>query len=158
MNKIAAALREAMRAVGYQIGAFWGSVLTVFLAMLVAGSFALLIKNISISLDKLKSEAMVELYLSNQVDSLARETLKDQLVANKYVLNVNFISKDAALYRLRQTFGPEMVAGLKTNPLPESFEISLDPVVYDGNNFQTLIDSLETLSGVDDIGYVPTVI
>lgn len=132
--------------------------LTVFLAMLVAGSFALIIKNTNVALEKLKDEAMVEVYLESEIDSLATEQLKDQIVANKYVLSVKFISKDAALYRLRQTFGADMVAGLKTNPLPESFEISLSPEVYDENNFTSLVDYLANLPGVEDIGYVPTVI
>jgi cell division transport system permease protein len=151
-------LREAGRAVLYRPGSFLGSILTVFLATLMAGSFALIIKNTSLALDKFKAEAAIEIYLKSDTDSLAMENLKDVLVANKYILNAKYISKETALYRLRETFGPEMVAGLKTNPLPESFEITLDPDVYEGNNFEVLVDSLSKFPEVDDVGYVPTVV
>jgi len=152
------ALREAYRAISYQVGSFWGSVLTVFLAMLVAGSFALIIKNTYIGLEKLKDEAMVEVYLENDVDSLGREQLRDQIVASEFVMSAKYISREAALYRLRQTFGAAMVAGLKSNPLPESFELSLNQEVYDDNNFNLLVKYLSDLAGVEDIGYVPKVI
>ncbi len=158
MNYFFSSMREATRAVGHQYGAFLGSVLTVFLAMLVAGSFALIIKNTNIALEKLRNEAIVEVYLDTDIDSLGRESLRDEIVASRFVLGVKFISREAALYRLRETFGPEMVAGLKTNPLPESFEISLDPDVFEQENFNSLIEELAKLDGVDDIGYVPTVI
>lgn len=158
MNYFFTSIREATRAVGHQYGAFLGSILTVFLAMLIAGSFALIIKNTNIALEKLRDEAIVEVYLQDNLDSLGREQLRDEIVANEFVLGVKFISKEAALYRLRQTFGPEMVAGLKTNPLPESFEISLDPDVFEKQNFALLVEAVEKFNGVDDIGYVPTVI
>ena len=158
MSYIFSTMRESLRAITSQPGSFFGSILTVFLAMLVAGSFALVIKNTSIGLEKLKSEATVEIYLSADIDSVARENLKDQLVANKYVMSIQYVSKEAALFRLRQTFGPEMVAGLKTNPLPESFELSLNSEVYDGDNFAALVDSVGKLPGVDNVGYVPTII
>jgi cell division transport system permease protein len=51
-----------------------------------------------------------------------------------------------------------MVAGLQTNPLPESFEISLDPLVYEDDNFTLLIEYLSQLPGVEDIGYAPKLI
>jgi cell division transport system permease protein len=158
VSYIFSTMKESVRAITSQFGSFLGSILTVFLAMLVAGSFAVIIKNTSIALEKLKSEATVEIYLSADIDSTARENLRDLLVADKLVMSVKYISKEAALFRLRQTFGPEMVAGLKTNPLPESFELSLNSEVYEDDNFAALVDSLGKLPGVDDIGYVPTII
>jgi len=158
MSRAASTLREAGRAVLHQPGAFFGSILTVFLATLMAGSFALIIKNASIALDKFKAEAAIEIYLKNDTDSLAMENLKSTLIANRFILNARYISRETALYRLRETFGPEMVAGLKTNPLPESFEITLDPDVYEDKNFETLVDSLSKLSDVEEVGYVPTIV
>jgi cell division transport system permease protein len=158
MRYIVLIMREAARAVLHQPGAFLGSILTVFLATLMAGSFALIIKNTGIALDRFKTEAAIEIYLKSDTDSLAMETLKDILIANKHILNAKYISKETALYRLRETFGHEMVAGLKTNPLPESFEITLDPDVYEGNEFEALVDSLNKLPDVEDVGFVPTVV
>jgi len=152
------ATREVIRAISHQFWAFIGTVLTVFLAMLVAGSFAIITKNIGLALDKFRSEATLELYLESEIDSLTKEAIQNQLAANKYVLKINYISKDMALFRLRETFGQEMVAGLKTNPLPESYEITLEPEVYDKDKFKELVDYLNKLPGVEDIGYVPSVI
>jgi cell division transport system permease protein len=150
--------RESLRAISHRFVFFMGSVLTVFLATLIAGCFALVTKNIDASIDKLKSEASLEIYLKSDTDSLTREKLQDLLVANEYILQIKFITKDMALYKLRETFGPEMITGLKTNPLPESYEVTLDPSVYEKDNFERLVDSLYTLVGVEDIGYVPAII
>jgi len=151
-------LREAFRIISYQFGAFLGSVLTIFLAMLTAGSFAIIIKNTSLTLDKFRNEASLEIYLESEIDSLTKENIRDALVANKYVLQVKFINKDMALFRLRETFGQQMVAGLKTNPLPESYEVTLESFVYENSNFEELVDSLFKLPGVEDIGYVTSAI
>ena len=158
MSYILLTLREAVRAVSYQFGSFLGSVLTIFLAMLTAGSFALITKNTSHMLEKFRNEASVEIYFESDIDSLTKENLKDRLVANKYVLKVTYIDKDMALFRLRDTFGQEMVAGLTTNPLPESYEITLESFVYEDNNFEELVNFIYTLPGVEDIGYVPSAI
>jgi cell division transport system permease protein len=108
--------------------------------------------------DKLRSQAALEVYLKVDIDSLSREKLQDNLIANQYILKVNHITKDMALYRLRDTFGAEMVRGLSSNPLPESYELTLEPAVYEGNAYQGLVDSLKKIPGVDDVGYVPGVI
>lgn len=158
MTFIFLTFRESLRAISHRFVFFMGSVLTVFLATLIAGCFALVTKNIDASIDKLKSEASLEIYLESDTDSLTREKLQDLLVANEYILQIKFITKDMALYKLRETFGPEMIAGLKTNPLPESYEVTLDPSVYERDNFERLVDSLYTLAGVEDIGYVPAII
>ncbi|RKX19913.1 MAG: hypothetical protein DRP26_02590 [Candidatus Zixiibacteriota bacterium] len=158
MTFIFLTIRESLRAISHRFISFLGSVLTVFLATLIAGSFAIVTKNISASIDKLRSEASLEIYLESDVDSLTREKLQDLLAANKYILRIKFITKDMALYKLREAFGPEMIAGLKTNPLPESYEVTLDPSVYEKDNFEKLVDSLYGFAGVEDIGYVPTII
>ncbi|MCP4580974.1 MAG: hypothetical protein GY839_05110 [candidate division Zixibacteria bacterium] len=158
MSYFVSAFREANRAVLHKFGALLGSILTVFLATLMAGSFALIIKNTSIALEKFKTEATVEVYIAESADSAVVENLRDRLVANTHILNVKLISKEAALYRLREMFGHEMVAGLKTNPLPKSFEITLDPEVYEQETFEAMVDSLDRLPGVEDIGYVPKAI
>jgi len=152
------ALREIRRAMFHQFGTFIGSVLTVFLATLVAGSFAQITKNTGIALDRLKEEASIEVYLKSDIDSLTQNRLQNNLVANRFVTNILFVSKDRALFRLRETFGQQMVAGLKTNPLPASYEVTLETEVYEGDNFQALIDSLYKIAGVEDVGYVPSAI
>jgi cell division transport system permease protein len=151
-------IREAIRAIFARFGSFIGSTLTVYLAMLTAGSFAVITSNISVMLDRFKSEASLEIYLRNDIDSLAGENLQDALAANEYILQLDYIDKDMALFRLRETFGEEMVAGLKTNPLPASYEITLEPSVYESDNFERLVDSLAGLPGVEDIGYAPSAI
>ena len=148
-------IREAIRAITSRSWSFAGSVLTVFLAALMAGSFALLIKNTSIAVDKLKSQASVEVYLKADIDSLSRDYLRGHLVANKAILGIKYISKEMALDRLKETFGADMVRGISSNPLPASFELTVEPVVYEGNFYQRLVDSLRVLPGVDDVGYVP---
>lgn len=158
MTFIFLTFRETIRAISHRFVFFLGSVLTVFLATLMAGCFVLVTKNIGASIDKLKSEASLEIYLESDTDSVTREKLQDLLAANEYILQIKFITKDIALYKLREIFGPEMVAGLKTNPLPESYAVTLDPSVYEKDNFEKLIDLLYSLPGVEDIGYVPAII
>jgi cell division protein FtsX len=148
-------IRETIRAITSKAWSFAGSVLTVFLAALLAGSFALLIKNTGLAVDKLKAQASVEVYLKADIDSLTKDYLHGQLVANRAILGIKFISKEIALQRLKETFGADMVRGITSNPLPSSYELTLEPVVYEGAYYQKLVDSLRVLPGVDDVGYVP---
>jgi len=139
------------------MGTFLGSALTVALAMLLAGTFAVLVKNASLALDKLKSEPTVEVYIRDAADSSTQSQLSDFLSASRFVARADYISKDMALFRLREMFGREMIAGLKTNPLPASFEITLAPSAYENDNFEMLVDSLKALPAVEDVGYVASV-
>jgi cell division transport system permease protein len=148
-------IRETIRAITSKSWSFAGSVLTVFLAALLAGCFALLIKNTGLAVDKLKAQASVEVYLKADIDSLTKDYLHGQLVANRAILGIKFISKEMALNRLKETFGADMVRGITSNPLPSSYELTLEPVVYEGAYYQKLVDSLRVLPGVDDVGYVP---
>jgi cell division transport system permease protein len=151
-------LRETVRAITSKYWSFIGSVLTVFLAALLAGSFALIIKNTGLAVEKLKAQASIEVYLKADIDSLTQEYLHGKLVANKAILNARYISKDMALIRLKETFGPDMLSGIVGNPLPASYELTLEPLVYDGDYYQRLVDSIKVLPGVDDVGYVPAAV
>jgi cell division transport system permease protein len=148
-------IRETIRAITSKYWSFFGSVLTVFLAALLAGSFALIIKNTGLAVEKLKAQASIEVYLKADIDSLTQDYLQGKLVANKAILGFKYISKDMALIRLKDTFGADMLSGIVGNPLPASYELTLEPLVYDGNFYQRLVDSLKVLPGVDDVGYVP---
>jgi cell division transport system permease protein len=151
-------IRETIRAITSKYWSFIGSVLTVFLASLLAASFALIIKNTGLAVEKLKAQASIEVYLKADIDSLTQEYLHGNLVANKAILNVKYISKDMALERLKVTFGEDMLSGIVGNPLPASYELTLEPLVYDGDYYQRLVDSIKALPGVDDVGYVPAAV
>jgi len=151
-------IRETARAITSKYWSFIGSVLTVFLAALLAGSFALIIKNTGLAVEKLKAQASIEVYLKADIDSLTQDYLHGKLVSNKAILGVKYISKDMAITRLKETFGPDMLSGIVGNPLPASYELTLEPLVYDGNYYQQLVDSIRVLPGVDDVGYVPAAV
>ncbi len=155
MNYLWIILKETWRAVSFRPWSIIGSVITVFLAAAIAGAIAVTLLNSYGVIESIRMQTTVDVYLSPDIDSLGRESVRQALASNKDILGIAYISKDMAMFRMRQLFGPEMIRGLGANPLPESYEISLDPEILESNRFQELIDSIGSIPGVDDIGYVP---
>jgi len=155
MNYLLIIFRETWRALTFRPWSIVGSIITVVLASTIAGAIAVTLLNSYGVIESIKMQATVDVYLSPDIDSLGRESVRQALASNKYVLGIAHVTKDMAMFRMRELFGPEMIRGLGANPLPESYEISLDPAILDSDLLPGLLDSIGSIPGVDDIGHVP---
>ncbi len=131
------------------------SIGTITVSMLLLGSFLLLSVNISKWLSDWGETLSMSVFIEDGLDATARSKIESAISGLKGAEIKGFISKEQALDNLKNSLGDQvgLLEGLKTNPLPASYEIvfnntdehSVDPV--------KIKSTLEKLDGVDEVQY-----
>lgn len=124
-------IREAFIGFKRNLSTSLGSVITVFLSMLIVGLFlfgGMIINNV---VNSVESEVSITAYVADETDAADISTLESYIQGLEGVANVSFTTKDEALERFRKsmTSNPEIIDQLDgQNPLPASIDVELsDP-------------------------------
>jgi cell division transport system permease protein len=134
MGKISFFFREAFGSLRRNYFMTIAALVTVLLSMAVLGVVLVFASTINSMLKDLNSKVEITVYLKDSATPTAVDAMQAQIVGWTEVKTSNYVSKDAALARLREEFKdhPEILDTLQYNPLPASFEISLkDPKKVD---------------------------
>lgn len=131
------------------------STVTIAFTMVLFGLFLLLYLNLSGLVGSLRQEIKVILYLRDGISEKEIVSLHDTLREQTGVSNVTYISKEKALEDFRRSLeGQEiLLRGLGDNPLPASFELTLEKTFQSSEAIQRVALQLKGLKGVDDIQY-----
>ncbi len=131
------------------------STVTIAFTMVLFGLFLLLYLNLSGLVGSLRQEIKVILYLRDGISEKEIVSLHDTLREQTGVSNVTYISKEKALEDFRRSLeGQEiLLRGLGDNPLPASFELTLEKTFQSSEAIQRVAQQLKGLKGVDDIQY-----
>ncbi len=130
------------------------AVLTIAIVLVLVGSAALLVHNMSGLLDEFGEDLQLTAYLEK---SLAEDDLR--LLATTVggapgVERVEIVTREQALERFeRLAGGAELLAGLEENPLPASLEIHLLPEARTAEAIGILESSIDGLPGIDEIAH-----
>ena len=127
------------------------SVTIVSITLTLFGLFALLTYNIQQLVNMVRSRMTVEIFIDYDLTDNERMRLEDRIRQVKGVTGLFFISKEEALRRFREDFGDDPLELLGENPLPASFQIQLDPAFRVSGRFQSVMDQLSALDGVDEV-------
>jgi cell division transport system permease protein len=131
------------------------SVGTIAIAFLALGGFLLVTANLQRFVRQWMESAELSVYLRDDIAEGERETVRARLAEDAAVLNVDYLTKDAALERFRADF-PELAdvsAGVGGNPFPASFEVRLRPGPGVADNAAALSRALMPLDGVADVQF-----
>jgi len=117
------------------------SVITISFTMLNVGLFFLLWMNIAPLLTGCLDAVKVVAYLKEGIGEERILLLTGQLNAMKGIKKVTFVSKSEAMDRFKESLGEDrcLLEGLNENPLPASFELTIDDT--------TGIGALDTVAG-----------
>lgn len=123
--------------------------------LLVSGMFLLTFYNLSIFVETLKRDMQVIVYFDRGVPPETLQGIKEEIGRFREVEEIAYISKDHALEMLARDIASikEMVKGLKENPLPDSFRISLRNYARTPEGINSLIAKLKGIKGIEDIDY-----
>lgn len=123
--------------------------------MMLFGLFLLLYFNLDAMVGALRQEIKVILYLQDGLSEKEIASLQEKLREQPGVSNVSYISKEKALDDFRQSLeGKEiLLKGLGENPLPASFELTLEKTFQSSEAIQRAAQQLKTLKGIEDIQY-----
>lgn len=155
MRALAYAFDEALASLwrGRQSGIL--STATIAVALFVLGGFLLVTSN----LERLGAEwsraAELSVYLADTIAPDERTAVEVALAPGDVVASVEFVSKDEAAQRFRDTFG-DLAGGLDTledNPLPASYEARLQPAAATGDGLEALVAVVRGLPGVTDVRF-----
>ena len=103
--------------------------ITIGLALVLFGTFALLLQNMEGVLDRLGDDLFVTAYLEDGQSAEELRALQEIVRTVEGVSGVRIVSKAEALERFRGGVGRggSLLEGLSENPLPASLEIELAP-------------------------------
>lgn len=99
----------------------------------------------------------ITVFLEDDIDDGAMTKIEDAIKVNEGIVSIIFESKDQALDKFKQDWGDEayLLDGLeKNNPLPNSYIVKVEEIVYAEN----LVSSLNDLDGVEKVKYDKDVI
>src|SRR5205823_4505621 len=94
-------------------------------------------------------------YLEDHITSAQRSAIEGTLTSGQMVVAHEYVSKNDALKRFKQTFGDLSVAidSLGDNPLPASYEVRLRAEPDAGTGVERLSATLQQMAGVSDVRY-----
>lgn len=131
------ALEVARYAVATGLSDFWrhrmmsvATVLTAAIMLLLFDGFVTVVSHLGGTLEALEQKVNLIAYIRDDAAPSEVLAVRDRLQQNPNVLEVDFISKDAAMQRLRQQLSDrqDLLGMVQGNPLPASLEVRLrDP-------------------------------
>jgi cell division transport system permease protein len=155
MQALRYALDEAARSLwrGRQSGLL--STATIALALFVLGVFLLVTGNLDRLGAEWSSAAELSVYLNDGASAADRAAIEQVLAAEPLVTGREYVSKDEALKRFKQTFADLASAmdGVGDNPLPASYEVRVRPGAVDSGAIESLGTKLRAAPGVSDVRY-----
>ncbi|WP_123105434.1 permease-like cell division protein FtsX [Acidithiobacillus sulfuriphilus] len=132
--------RNALSALGRQPISTAMTVLALAIVIALPVGLFTVLTNMENLLGNWRNQAQISLFLHKDASPQAIQHLQKALAQTKGVVEVRYVSADAALAEFQKHSG--MVAAIQTlgeNPLPASFVVQLDPLRYPPSALQQLI-------------------
>jgi cell division transport system permease protein len=128
---------------------------TISMAMLIVVFFLLVFLNIQTAVNSLGDRLEMSVYLKDGLTGHEKDFLLSRLKAEPGVKKVVYLSKADALALFRKELkGQEaLVQGLGENPLPDSYELTIDRKYADVDRLETLAKKVSGYAGVEDVSY-----
>ena len=151
MRYLIKTIAEIRRASRHQPLSIFGTIITILLAMLLPGLFWLAANNLTAVEKRLKANMTVDVFLVDDISQAEIEKLRGELLSLEGVSDVIFYSKRDALFRIRESFGQNIIQDLDSNPLPASFSLVVDDTVLEPGAADSLIARLSALDRVEEV-------
>jgi cell division transport system permease protein len=131
------------------------SIGTIGISLLLFASFLVLFLNINSWIMDWGQSVSMSVYLKDGIDEKTKEKIESLLKNLPGVELKGFTSKEKAFRDLAQGLGAHsgLLDGLKSNPLPASFELLLRDVNIHEINPRKMKDEIEKIKGVDEVQY-----
>ncbi len=136
----------------------WGvvtSVGAITIAFLITGIFLLLTLNLRAVVDRWGEDFQVVVFLRDDITKEQQSLIRKRLDGEMAIRDVTYVSKKEALDKFRRKAGGQesLLEGMKTNPLPASFELRIRETYQTAGALGQLAASLTRMEGVEDVLY-----
>jgi cell division transport system permease protein len=142
---------EAVRSLRANLATTLAATVTVLIVMFFLGVFVALGSYLYAKVDQVRGETKVSVYLKDDVLNRQVGNLEVRLRQNPDVKNVVYLSKAAALVKMKKQLGKDnnVFKQLPVNPLPASLEVHL----HDPNQAKAVAATVHGRPGVDSVNY-----
>ncbi len=129
------------------------AVVTIAVSLILAGAFALLVRNMEELLDRFGSDLHLTAYLEESTSPAEQAELVRVAGTVEGVASVRLVSKQEALERFRSgaRSNAALLEGLEENPLPASLEIELVAGERSAEGMRRVLAALDGLPGIADL-------
>jgi cell division transport system permease protein len=128
---------------------------TISMAMLIVGFFLLVFLNLHVAVNALGDRFEMSVYLKDGLTKHEKNFIKHRIKGEPGVKKVAYLPRDKALLLFKQELkGQEaLVQGLTDNPLPDSYEVTVDRKHSDAERLEAMAGKFAGYRGVEDISY-----
>ena len=128
---------------------------TISMAMLIVGFFLVVFLNLQAAVGAMGERLEMSVYLRGGLTQQEQDYVLTRLKAEPGVKKAVFLPKEEALALLKKTLkGQEsLMEGLGENPLPDSYEVTVDAAYADAAKMEVLTKRIGKLYGVEDVSY-----
>jgi len=134
------------------------AITTVAITLFIVGFFAVLVFDIQSIINSIKGQVELAVYLQDNISPQLNDYIETEVNSWEETAEVKYISKEQALERFKeQNEGSDILKEIQGNPLPASFEITLnDPEKVELVALRFLDKDGNYIEGVDDVVYGQT--
>ncbi len=131
------------------------TVVTIALSIMIAAAFALFFINAGDILNLWQKGIRMMVYLQADTSEAGRLDTKYRLQTIAGVQEARFISKDEAMRKLQDQMQQHtaLLDNLKANPLPDAFELFLEPTSRNSTELAFLAERIASLPAVAEVEY-----
>lgn len=145
-------LREAWRSFLHHRGLAYTAIFSLAAALTLCGIFLLLSHNARVALQLLGDRREMVVYLKDDVEDAARDSLVSRLGA--LYGSVTYVSKDQAWQEFTQQVGdPSLLEAVDQNPLPASLRVRLKPELLNYPAMNQAARQVSEFPEVEDVRY-----
>jgi cell division transport system permease protein len=128
---------------------------TICMAMLIVGFFLIVFFNVRTAVHNLGDQLEMSVYLKDSLTQYEKDYLFGRIKNEPGVMKAVYLSKDEALAQFKKELkGQEaLIQGLGENPLPDSFELTIDRNHADPDQMAVIAKKLSSYPGVEDVSY-----
>ena len=131
------------------------TVITIALSILIVSAFVLFFLNANDLMNSWRKGIRVMAYLIDNLSESQIHALERELVSLEGVQSAAYISKEDGLasLKIQMRRHQSLLQGLKTNPLPDAFEIRVQLSAQNDNAIEGLAKHIESLPEVAEVEY-----
>ncbi len=128
---------------------------TITMIMLIVGFFLLVFLNLQASVQIMGERLEVSVYLKDGLTEHEKDFLLSRLKAEPGIRKAAYLSREQALEVFKKELkGQEaLLEGLEQNPLPDSYEVSVDRTYAVSGRLEALARKFSGYPGVEDVSY-----
>ncbi|MCJ7665271.1 MAG: permease-like cell division protein FtsX [Actinobacteria bacterium] len=134
------------------------AITTVAITLFIVGFFTVLVFDIQSIISSIKGQVELAVYLQDNISPELKDYIETEVNSWEETGEVKYISKEQALERFKeQNEGSDILKEIQGNPLPASFEITLnDPEKVEIVALRFLDKDGNYIEGIDDVVYGQT--